>query len=336
MQDVAEACGVSKMTISLALRNDPRVTPATRDRVHAMAATMGYSSNPYVSTLMAQMRTSAKRKSRPVIAFLNLRNPPAEYHQTSAGHNYFVGAQARAEELGFQLEEFAAFGEGMIKDRLEKIWHTRNIHAVLIGPAPKTHSHIDMHWERYAAAKFGFSVEYPPVNFVTSDHFQCIQLLLRKLVEKGYRRIGFAIPGTMDERVDHRWIGSLLSFDWHMKKKSNCLLFVPPVWGKQALVKWCKKEKPEVVVSFEPSIPRWLEEEGWRIPGDVGFATVDWSRDHPRFSGINPRPRRTGALAIDLVVEHIHRNEWGIPQESKCILVPGEWMEGETLNTPAA
>lgn len=38
MTDLARRAGVSKNTISLALRNDPQISPATRRKIHALAA----------------------------------------------------------------------------------------------------------------------------------------------------------------------------------------------------------------------------------------------------------------------------------------------------------
>jgi len=42
MQDVAKACGVSKNTVSQALRNSSQISEATRQRIAEAAARMGY------------------------------------------------------------------------------------------------------------------------------------------------------------------------------------------------------------------------------------------------------------------------------------------------------
>jgi len=42
LQDIAESCGVSKMTVSLALRHDARISAATTARVQAAAEELGY------------------------------------------------------------------------------------------------------------------------------------------------------------------------------------------------------------------------------------------------------------------------------------------------------
>ena len=333
LQDIADKCGVSKMTVSLALRGDPRVKASTAKGIWKTAQRMGYRTNPYVSALMAQLRFGRRRTDRPVIAFLNPQEDPRTFRATSAGRGYIEGARARAKELGFRLEQFNTADPDRSVERLDRIFFTRNIHAVLLGPASARNSRIEMDWRRYAVAKFGFTIDYPKCHYVTSDHFQSMQLLVNNLVDRGYRRIGLALPHSMHERVDHRWVGSFLYQQWRLGESGSCIVFVPERerWCRESFLRWYERERPEAVVSYEPRIPEWLESGGYSIPGDVAFATVDWSRSSPEFSGVNPRPRRTGALAVELVVEQIHRNEWGEPPEAKCVLVPGEWVEGRTV-----
>lgn len=52
MQDVATAAGVDRTTVSLALRNHPRISLATRKRVQQVADELGYRTHPLVSALM--------------------------------------------------------------------------------------------------------------------------------------------------------------------------------------------------------------------------------------------------------------------------------------------
>ena len=331
LQDIAERCGVSKMTVSLALRDDPRISEATKERVRAAADALGHRKNPYVATLMAQLRTGRKRGGSPVIAFLNLNDPPEALHATNAGRNYYFGARERAAELGFALDEFALNAPEMSYKRMERIFRARNIHAVLLAPAEGRQTRLPLRWERYAVAKFGFTVDHPASHLVTSDHFQTVQLLVSELLERGYRHMGLALPRSMDERVDHRWIGSFLYHKWRLGRSAKLTVEVQNAWRESDFLRWFRRERPEVVIGFDPRVPEWLARAGFSVPGDVGYASMDWSRDFPEQSGVNPRPRLTGALAIDLLVEQIHRNEWGEPRDAKSVLVTGEWVEGKTL-----
>jgi LacI family transcriptional regulator len=57
LNDLAEALGVSTMTVSRALANQPGVSEATRERVRALASQIGYSGNAAASSL-AKGRTN--------------------------------------------------------------------------------------------------------------------------------------------------------------------------------------------------------------------------------------------------------------------------------------
>ena len=51
LKDVAEACSYTVNTVSRALRDDPRLPPATRTKIRQTAVTMGYIRNFLASTL---------------------------------------------------------------------------------------------------------------------------------------------------------------------------------------------------------------------------------------------------------------------------------------------
>jgi LacI family transcriptional regulator len=62
--DVARALGMSQSTVSRALRDDPRVVPATREMVKATAAELGYVVPVGARTLITLSRFVRHRASR--------------------------------------------------------------------------------------------------------------------------------------------------------------------------------------------------------------------------------------------------------------------------------
>ena len=56
MRDVATKARVSVSTVSLALRDSPRVVPETKRRVQQAAGVAGYQPNPLVRSVMAAVR----------------------------------------------------------------------------------------------------------------------------------------------------------------------------------------------------------------------------------------------------------------------------------------
>src|SRR5687767_9601242 len=70
MQTVADRMGVSRATVSLALRNDPRLPKATRERVQAIARELGYRPDPLVSSHMVRVQARKAVKQIRTLAFL--------------------------------------------------------------------------------------------------------------------------------------------------------------------------------------------------------------------------------------------------------------------------
>lgn len=87
--DVAKAAGVSKSLVSLAIRNDPGVSPATRERILKVAEELGYRSNVWARSLV--------RGSTNIIGVLltDLSNP---YHT-----DVVVGVEDAAREAGQEV-----------------------------------------------------------------------------------------------------------------------------------------------------------------------------------------------------------------------------------------
>ncbi|HEX6971857.1 MAG TPA: LacI family DNA-binding transcriptional regulator [Limnochordia bacterium] len=101
MLDVARLAGVSKATVSRALRNDPRVSPATRQRIAAIARRLRYQPHRIASALATQ-RTNALG--------LVIPSPPRSF-----SHPFYLefigGVGDRALEEGYTF--FFARGEDM-------------------------------------------------------------------------------------------------------------------------------------------------------------------------------------------------------------------------------
>lgn len=79
MQDVAEAAGVHRTTVSLALRDSPRLPAARREEIKHVAEHLGYRPNPMVSALMASRVSRREPKHQATLAFIGVAtySPPS-------------------------------------------------------------------------------------------------------------------------------------------------------------------------------------------------------------------------------------------------------------------
>src|SRR6267154_1398667 len=97
IREIARTLGLSHTTVSEALRDSPRVNPATRRRVQKAAKSVGYRPNPLAGALMSEMRRARSGTFRGVLAILDLDGPenrPASsnrYHRELAARFHSPG-----------------------------------------------------------------------------------------------------------------------------------------------------------------------------------------------------------------------------------------------------
>ncbi|HEY1123201.1 MAG TPA: LacI family DNA-binding transcriptional regulator, partial [Haloferula sp.] len=132
MTDLAERLGVSPSTVSRALRNDPRISAALRERIRMAAEESGYLPNPLVSALMATRRKGGAGEVDTVALVTNYHGAQGWQEKDVCRWEY-EGVRQRATELGFRLEVFPLQDYGNDAGRLEKTLLARGIRGVLLG-----------------------------------------------------------------------------------------------------------------------------------------------------------------------------------------------------------
>jgi LacI family transcriptional regulator len=123
MQTLADALGLSKSTISLAMRDDPRIHQHTRERVHAAADRLGYRVRPELCRLMACLRLGTRKTDLLPVALV----VPAG---TEATTEFRHGFDERLAVSGYHAELFR-LGD-VSAERLASILKARGIEAALV------------------------------------------------------------------------------------------------------------------------------------------------------------------------------------------------------------
>lgn len=337
MLQVAAVAGVSKATVSLALRNDIRITPAVRVKVHEAAHKLGYRPNPLVAVHMAHLRTSQPPQWRATLGFLvHLEAEQWEKDRSRPANLCHTGAVERAKTLGYSLEIFWLAQPGMTAARMSRILISRGIPGVVIAPWPGTGlgEHLGLEWDQFAAATVGYTLWQPNIHRACHDNFSTMGQALDELVRRGYRRIGLATCAEDDDRVNHHWLARFLTFQTTVPAASRVTPLLTREWNQENFLRWVKRARPDAIVTTRSSaVMRWLAKARLRVPEKVGVLTVYWRHDQPACSGYYQNFELLGAAAIDLVVAQLHRNERGLPATPKVMLMPGAWREGATLRT---
>lgn len=326
--DIAREAGVSRMTVSLALRNHPDVSQATAQKVRAIAQRLGYRPDPEINRLMSYLRQSREGRSDTVLAFLDpwSRDPsiPDRYHLSLL----LEGAKARAEELGFRVDLLWLKEPGMTQRRMNSILYTRGIRGLLIPPLPTGRGHITLDWKQFSCVVMD-DVMKPDLHRVTADQFGNAQTAFRQLRKIGYQRIALIETKFLDEKVDHAFSAALHWHNSQIKAAQRIPPLILPQWDAKAVKKFVEKHRPDVIVSMLNE--HRLREIGLRVPEDVALASLYNTRTDGSLAGINPLPHVQGAAAVDLLVSQLMRNEVGIPKNFKRVLIRGIWVPGKSV-----
>jgi LacI family transcriptional regulator, galactose operon repressor len=336
LKDVAREAAVSLMTVSRALRRDPKVSPSLQKKIQQIASRLGYRPNPLVSALM-----SYRRAGKPVHYDLKLgfvTNFPTHdgWRRFRLYQEFFEGTARAADRHGYRLEEFWLAEPGMTAERMAQILVTRNIPGVVFAPLPEPEGRLQFDCTNFAAVAIGYSILEPAIHRVSNYQFRSMRLLLHKLAELGYRNPGLALPQSLDDRVLHQWLGGFLV----EQRNRSALHAAPFILPDESLTrpkfeKWLDQRQPDVVIGQQDELLEWLRTSGRSVPQDIGFAHLDCPSLQGDLTGIYQNGPQIGVAAADMLVGLLHRNERGAPLLPSTLLIEGSWVAGTTTRTRA-
>ena len=251
--------------------------------------------------------------------------------------NYFLGAQERCDELGYQLEEFRLNDLDRSFRRLSKILWARNIQGLLFPPQQDRQRHItkaNFGWENFSMISFGFSLMRPRLDVVTNAQFASCRMAVRELRSLGYRRIGLAIERRSDERSEQNFLAGFL-IEQRRFLRSECVpMFFADKQDATARLekfgKWFSSQKPDVILAVSGEAPDYYLSLNRTERKQCGLAIMDVPDNNTELSGINQNNVIIGRTAVDMLVAKIHLNERGIPDTPRRILIEGRWLAGTT------
>ncbi len=328
LEDVARSAGVHRTTVSLSLRDHPRIPAATRERVKAVAEKLGYRINPLVSALM-QSRRTGKAIKHASLAYVT--NYPTRYGWLPEYHdrpNFFPGAAERAKELGYKLEHFWLAEPGMSPRRFCDMLSARSIHGLIIGRLPPGQNALELAWDRFSCVALGMTLRSPVLHHVTENHFDTVWQTMRRCREHGYRRVGFLFSDVNDSpRVGDRWLGAYLRQQMEFPARDRLPVCPKNPTDEATFRVWFKRYKPDALLVNNPKLLiEWLKNIGCAVPRDVGVVSLEHRREM-ECTGLYYDPDKIGGLAVEMLVGLMHRNETGVPAVQHEVLLTGEWRE---------
>jgi len=325
LSHVAEAAGVSQMTVSRAFGGRGRIAAETRGRILAIAMRLGYRPDPEVAKLMHHIRVRRRRRFQSVMVGLTTRRPDDSEPYFRA---LVAGAEAQAVERGYGFEVVHVAPTGKNWSVVSRTLQSRGVDGVLLLPA---HRPIDLSgvldWEKFSVVSASASATGPVAHRVMPHHFANALLLCRSLAREGRRRIGLVMSADHDVRSEHGFTSAVM---WHGANEAAHA--VAPLIAREAgsaeLKRWFARENPDAIITNELSAARdCARSVGRKIGGSVRFAATSLNRqDHAGISGIDERPGVIGAAAAEMLAGMIQRGVRGRPESPNTTLLNGRWV----------
>ncbi len=340
LQDIAREAGMHISTVSLALRDDPRLYEETRTRIKAIAARLGYQTNPLVSAWLQQVRKPEMAQAGVGLAFFFGLNASPRVATEPYYQSLVEGARAEAVALGYLTSEvrFGRDDEVRLLKALAQLRY-RGVRGVLLfDPAecltPKVARELEEGFAVVVMLRCGGGARFHRVGTEIGGN---VALALQRLRDTGRRRICFPVkPGSMD-RVRKEALAAYLGQQQLWPVEEHVPLPAEEVEHDPRLfIPWLRAQKADAVLSVNYLLHDHLINAGYRIPADLGFAHLGVDVN-PALSGIVNRGTVVGRTAVFQLAGLIAANRFGCPEIPLNTLVPGIWREAlEPPKTPPA
>ncbi len=334
LRTLAKLAGVSKTTVSLCLRDHPRITPELRQRVQRLAAEAGYRPNALMANLLAQLRASKTSAYQSTLALLCAAKDPSELDTVPTFRAWIAGCRARAIEQGYGFDQLWLYEPGISPERLAAILDARNIRGVAVvgfyeGEAiPRQ---FDTIWHRSAAVAIGTRPVWPAIHFVSNDQYVTVFRAVREVFLLGYRQLGLCLASHIDNIIENKFTAGFRAAQGRLGLTQDVPTFDLQPGTKQSFGVWLDRYRTEVILTIHVEVKEWVESLGFAVPSEVALVQLDKSDETSDWAGMQQNSELIGRSAIDMVIGQIHRNESGMPPIQKSMLIESTWSVGATI-----
>lgn len=338
MADVALAAGVSKNTVSLALRGSHRVSKGTREKVEKVALQLGYQLNPTVANLMSELRQTRTAGFQATLALVNANESRTAFTDHPTVPIYIEGCRGRAERLGYALDEFWLYDPEISVTRWQSIFRARNIRGILLVGMMSTNrlpAHLAPLWDEFPTLVTGVRTRGPALSYACSDHHSLALVAFEKAMALGYRHPALVLDGVIDRLIEGRFTAGFLTGQSHFIPTAERIEPFFDVAGARldpdVFRRWFRANRPDVIFTLYHEVMHWIEEIGLRCPEDVGLIQYEWREDHARWAGMNQRNDLVGSAALDMLVSLVQHHDRGVPTHPRATLIGSHWVGGMTV-----
>ena len=317
LQQIADLANVSRSTASRALRSDPQISAATRERVRAVAREIGYAPDPVISRWASQAWKSRRSLNCGYqLAFISSSN--------TFGKSKFLRASERARELGYGLE-FYSLREMGGWHRINQVIRAKSTPGVLLNSWPQN-CPMDLDSQNLSVVCCGVGEQEFPFHTVRLNTFRQMEIIWHKAMERGRRRAFIWLQEPRDSLHGRHHYGAALECERRFKARMRITdtLFERP--EAASFVRQVLRSKSDVVISLVTNhvddILRRLRQKGWQ-----GEWLVLRSNTGCGLSGLKVHDNEVARESVNLLDRLVRDYAVGIPENPLDVLLAPVWNE---------
>lgn len=328
--DLAEAAGVSKAAVSLALRDRSQVSKALRDRVKALARKMGYQRDPGLSLIAASRWKNIKASPGVVLAYISTPRLGAEVAQLS---REFAILQEYCKKLGYIIEQFHLSEYRNARQLSQTLW-SRGIRGVIVSQIYDETFCEKFEWKHFAAVAVNDGYYTPPVDQYTPNYSNAVCQCWQNALAHGYRRPAVALFYENRENYINFVISSIvlkLQHDTLPPEARIPIQFMDPDKPEETR-DWINTFSPDIVIGFNDAHYWHLYHLGYKLPSDIAFASMWVHPTHPGLvAGMSVDDSEQLFQAADRVDSLLRAGQFGPPKVAMVHRLNGKWIEGKSI-----
>ena len=329
LKDIATASGVSTATVSLALRNSPRISDERKAFILEVCDRLGYVRDARLSELMSHLRKGGRGSVNGALGVLVTRPLDAERSYDAIHRELMVGIRRKAESEGYALNVFDVAKEGLRPQRLRQILDARGISAIVALPSDDHSSIRGFDFSGLAAIAIGSEDESLGLNRICPNYLKMMDQLMRETLAQGYRRVGVA-PPLKRGLLRNRMINSSLDYHlYEMPEASRAPDYDGGLDDASAFQDWIRIHQPDLILG-DRKTSATLEALGTQAPEEIGFAAFDTVGMPESVSGLSIPYQLIAEEAVRLLVSQSNDNVRGLPEIPETVVVDGRYRSSET------
>lgn len=305
LRDIARRTGTSISTVSLSLRDDPRISTEVREKVQSVAKEMGYQ----VDMLGAMLR-STNTKMIGVTAHINDEIPLT-----------YVGAMsAAAKDRGYRVVVANASEEALLTDALDKLRQFRVASTIAIQPHMQPSEDPESAKPHIVIAQTN---PFDGTDLIRSDDRSGLIELTKHLYDQGHRSLLY-IDGPEgsdgdDRRQSVMWAAEQNNLRVDVMKGGDDVDDGYRAISARLADAWDESREPgssrlgrtTAIVCFNDlsaiGVGAGLMRAGVEIPNDVSVAGFDDSslaaKEAFQLTSVSPSPEEIALAALDRAIE---------------------------------